>query len=87
MDYSAVAPDKEPFAVEFGSRVREQRQKKDWSQMKLASEVGLHFTYLSAIERGERNPSLQVVLRIAQTLGVDAAVLVGGLTSAPPDPD
>lgn len=72
-------PRKLPEAVEFGKRVRARREKLGWSQMDLAEEVGLHFTYVSSIERGERNLSLHNIVRLAQALEVDPGVLVKGL--------
>ncbi len=71
-------------ASRFGERVRAQRLALGWSQMRLAEEAGLHFTYVSSIERGERNVSLHNILRLAAALSVDAAVLVGGLQSELP---
>lgn len=68
-----------PEAVEFGRRLRARREKLGWSQMALADEVGLHFTYVSSVERGERNISLQNIVRLAAALGIDPAVLVKGL--------
>ncbi len=47
--------------------------------MALADEVGLHFTYVSSVERGERNISLQNIVRLAEGLGVDPGALVKGL--------
>ena len=47
--------------------------------MKLAEVAGLHFTYVSSLERGERNVSLVNIVRIAVALGVDAGELVGEL--------
>jgi transcriptional regulator with XRE-family HTH domain len=72
-------PRKLPEAVEFGRRIRARREKLGWSQMALAEEVGLHFTYISSVERGERNISLQNIVRLAVALKVDAATLVKGL--------
>jgi transcriptional regulator with XRE-family HTH domain len=66
----------EPFAVEFGSRVRAHRLKRKLSQEQLAERAGLHFTYVSSVERGERNVSLRNILRIAHALELDAGVLV-----------
>jgi transcriptional regulator with XRE-family HTH domain len=68
-----------PSAVEFGQRVRAQREKAGWSQMALAERVGLHFTYISSVERGERNISLLNIVRLAAALGVDPSTLVRGL--------
>lgn len=42
----------------------------------LADEVGLAYTYVGQIERGQRNPTLGVVERIAAILGVDALKLL-----------
>lgn len=68
-----------PVAVEFGQRVRARREQLGWSQMVLAERVGVHFTYVSSVERGERNISLGNIVRFAVALDVDASVLVEGL--------
>lgn len=47
--------------------------------MQLAERAGLHFTYVSDVERGRRNPSLLTALRLAAALGTDLAPLVKGL--------
>jgi transcriptional regulator with XRE-family HTH domain len=54
----------------FGRRVRELREKQGWSQEQLAERCGLHRTYVGGIERGERNPALLNIGRIARALGV-----------------
>jgi transcriptional regulator with XRE-family HTH domain len=70
-----------PEALEFGRRVRARRERLGLSQMALAEEVGLHFTYVSSVERGERNVSLQNIVRLAEGLGIDPGTLVRGLRS------
>ena len=67
--------------MEFGRRVRARREKLDLSQMALADEVGFHFTYISSVERGERNVSLHTIVRIAAGLGVDPGTLLKGIGS------
>lgn len=62
--------------VRFGRRVREARRRKGWSQERLAEECGLHRTYVGGIERGERNPSLVNIVRLAETLGVSPGTLL-----------
>lgn len=64
---------------EFGARVRARRHELEWSQERLASEAGLHWTYVASVERGERNISLVNILKLAAALDIDAAELVGGL--------
>jgi transcriptional regulator with XRE-family HTH domain len=49
------------------------------SQERLAESAGLHRTYVGHLERGEVNPSLHNIVRIAEALGVDPAELVKGL--------
>jgi len=72
----------------FGLRVRRLRKDRGLSQEKLAFDAGIHRTYLGGIERGERNPTLKNITRIARALGVSLAELFayddGGAASAPP---
>lgn len=42
----------------------------------LADEVGLAYTYVGQIERGQRNPTLDVVERVAVALGVEVLDLL-----------
>lgn len=55
----------------FGQNVRLAREKKGWSQDRLSEESGLHRTYISGIERGVRNPTIEIVQQIALALDVD----------------
>ena len=47
--------------------------------MALAEKIGLHFTFISEVERGTRNLSLASLLRLAQGLSIDPGELVKGL--------
>jgi len=57
----------------FGRVLRRYRLRKDWSQMKLAMEAGMHLNALGNLERGQRNPSLQTIFLLCQALGVSVA--------------
>ena len=59
----------------FGRRVRELRQARGYSQEELAERSGLHRTYISSLERGQRNVGIDNVRVLAQALGVPAADL------------
>jgi len=60
-----------------GATIRDLRKaKKGRSQEKLALKVGIDLTYMGGIERGKRNPSLLVLVRIAKALGVQPADLL-----------
>lgn len=61
---------------QVGLNVQRLRRELGWSQEDLALESGLHRTYISGIERGVRNPTVLVLQKMADTLGVDAAELL-----------
>jgi len=63
----------------FGKRIRELRLKKKWSQEKLAEASGLHWTYISGIERGKRNLGIENVVKLARALKVDVGKLFKGV--------
>ena len=47
------------------------------SQEKLAFEAGIDRTYVSQIERGVCNPSLEVLTKVSKVLGIDVVKLMG----------
>ena len=59
---------KPDIAVRFGQAVRKLRQAQKISQEELAERCGLHRTYISDIELGKRNVSLENIERIAAAL-------------------
>ncbi len=52
--------------------MRKLRAERGLSQEQLAFESGMNRTYLSAVERSERNVSIDNIARIARALGVEA---------------
>ena len=63
-------------ARQFGLTVRRHRIAMNMSQETLAAAASCHPTYVSLLERGKRNPSLDTMLRIAEALDVKAWELV-----------
>jgi transcriptional regulator with XRE-family HTH domain len=59
-----------------GLNVKRIRRELDCSQEELAFRSGLHRTYISGIERGARNPTVLVLKRLADALGVPPAKLL-----------
>lgn len=60
----------------FGLAVASRRRELGLSQEGLAELSGLHRTYVGSVERGERNPALKTIVKLAVALGVDPADLV-----------
>ncbi|QZN86532.1 helix-turn-helix transcriptional regulator [Cellulomonas sp. C5510] len=59
-----------------GEQVRRVRAERGLSQEALADALGVHRTYLGAVERGERNLTLRTVERLADRLAVDVRDLL-----------
>lgn len=76
----------ETLSARFGKLVRRLREENGYSQEDFAFRVGLHQTYVSSVERGERNVTIGTADRIAKALGTTLADLFGELERGPVDP-
>lgn len=63
----------------LGARIRFLRVAQRLTQEELASGCGLHVTYLSTVEHGKRNPSLDALHAVSKALGVSLSVLFEGI--------
>ena len=59
----------------LGTAIRAQRDLLGISQEELANRADLHRTYISDLERGVRNPSVESIEKIARALQVSASKL------------
>lgn len=59
----------------FGRTIRKQRSGLGMSQEELADRAGLHRTYISDVERGTRNLSLENIAKLAEALQISVASL------------
>lgn len=62
--------------VLFGKRVKQLRLQAGLSQEAFAHKCGLDRTYMSGIERGLRNPTLEVIAILAKGLGIELKNLI-----------
>lgn len=69
----------QPLRVKFGHRVRELRRETGLSQEEFAERCGFARTYMSRIETGGANPSLDAVQTLASALGTPVGELFKGL--------
>lgn len=60
----------------FGTRLRQVRQSRKLSQEKLGELAGLHRTFVSMAERGQRNVTLATVEKLAKALKCRMAYLM-----------
>ena len=67
---------KSEILKQFGTHVRHLRQLQDLSQQALAEKANMHRTYIGMIERGERNPALLNLVRLANALNISLPELL-----------
>ena len=60
----------------FGRRLAQLRRQHGYSQEQLAADSGVARSYLSGVERGQRNIALVNICRLAHTLGVTPAEML-----------
>jgi transcriptional regulator with XRE-family HTH domain len=73
---SRIPADDEKRLRAFGKRLRGLREQQGFSQEELAHRSRLHRTYISSVERGQRNISLLNIYRVAEGLDVPPTALI-----------
>ena len=81
MQEIAMHEERRDAAAVFGARVRQLRLAVGHTQEELAFEAQLHPTYISGIERGRRNPTVLVMLRLMRALRCSAGSLLEGIAA------
>lgn len=66
----------EYVAIQFGKRIRREREKQGISQERLGELAGMHRTYIGMIERAEKNITLPNIAKLARALNVRIRDLV-----------
>jgi transcriptional regulator with XRE-family HTH domain len=65
-----------PDAAALGREVHAIRAERHISQVQLADSTGFRQSWISDVERGQRNPSWSSLVRLAEGLGVRTSALV-----------
>ena len=74
-------PLRNDIRVRFGQRLRQLRRARGWSQEELAFRAGLHRTYVSSTERGQRNVALVNLEKLSKALEVEMAEMFRGMST------
>lgn len=72
-------PKRDPLLVKLGQSLKRHREAAALSQEKLAELAEIDRTYVSDIERGNRNPGIKNIARLAKALGTKTAELCEGV--------
>jgi len=64
----------------LGSKIQKLRHQHKWSQEELADRTDLHRTYISHIEGGKREISLETVCKIAKGFGISPSDILKGIS-------
>ena len=67
------------FRVRLGRRIRAERALRNWTQGDLADASGMHRSYVSSVERGERNVGVENLVLIASAFGLTLSELLTNL--------
>ena len=59
----------------LGRHIRSLRIAKGWTQQELGNQADVNYKFLGEIERGQQNPSFQILVKIADALGVELSEL------------
>lgn len=54
-----------------GITIRDLRKSQGLSQEKLAEKAGLHRTYIGALERGEKSPTVDTLVKVVTALNIN----------------
>ena len=68
---------------QLGMRIKYLRKKRKWSQEDLALNSDVNRNYISDLENGRRNPSLDILERLAIAFGISLEELFKGVESIP----
>jgi transcriptional regulator with XRE-family HTH domain len=63
--------DVKDHSLMIGQRIRELRKRREMTQEALSEQCGVNASYIGQIERGEKQPSVRVLVSISNALGLE----------------
>lgn len=81
---SAAKPTEEAIVVEVGARLKRLRTQAGLTLEAFAAQSGVSRAMLSKVERGEKSPTLAIVVRIAKGLNISMSTLMGAVPDHAP---
>ncbi|MDI9504055.1 MAG: helix-turn-helix transcriptional regulator [Erysipelotrichaceae bacterium] len=60
----------------LGIRIRKLRVDRGWSQLDLSLEANINRNYICDLENGRRNPTLEMIIRIADAFEIEISELL-----------
>lgn len=63
----------------FGQRIQQLRKERDFTQEDLADYISVDRSYMGFVERGERNPTLDKIGKIARAFKISLEELFKGI--------
>lgn len=65
-----------PLAAHFGDRLRQKRTELGLTMTDLAERTGMTPSYVSFIEKGQSNPTLEMMVRLAEAVGLELSTML-----------
>jgi transcriptional regulator with XRE-family HTH domain len=62
--------------IQLGKNIKKARKKADLTQAEVAEKAEIHVNYFARIERGEENPSIDIIEKIANALKVKSSEIL-----------
>lgn len=66
-------PDRDPLLIALGQALRRMRRERRLSQEEVSLRTGVHRNYVGGVERGEREPTVTTIARLAAALDTSMA--------------
>ncbi len=67
-----VAKHNENIFKDLGNKLKHAREKAKLTQAEVAERAGIHVNYYARVERGEENPTYEILIKIKKALKIES---------------